>query len=294
MKAIESVLQQAYRPIELIVVDDASTDNSRQVIEEAAKNHDIQCIYNQENLGNCTSFNLAFQQSKGKYSIDLAADDILMPARVQVGVHALEELGEKFGVHFCDVELIDDQKNSLGTHYKRNRQGQLMESVPEGDIYHHLVERYVISAPSMMIRREVLDLIGGYDEDLSYEDFDFWVRSARDFYYAFTDQILVKKLLLPTSLSSIQYKKNNRHALSTARVCEKILLLNQNEVENRALVKRINYELKWALITENWEASSIYIHLKQKLKAGNLRMVAEKIVLAVKPRWYPFWKILLK
>ena len=52
--------------------------------------------------------------------------------------------------------------------------------------------------------------------------------------------------------------------LSTAKVCQKAFKLNKTDHENKALLKRINYELKWALITENWQASSMFIELKKK------------------------------
>lgn len=292
-QAIESVLNQTYENIELIVVDDASEDSSRQMIEKAKKIHGFQTIFNNSNQGNCRSFNNGLRKSKGKYIIDLAADDVLVPERIQIGVEELEQKGSQFGVHFCDVELINEQGKSLGTHYKRDKDGNLLENMPNGDIYLELVERYLISAPSMMMSRKVLEELNGYDEKLSYEDFDFWVRSARNYKYAFTDQVLVKKHILHNSLSSIQYQRKNKHALSTATVCEKILALNKTKEENRALLKRINYELKWALITENWKASALFIQLKEKLSSKNVRLSLEKIVLKISPPWYPLWKAIL-
>lgn len=293
-QAIESVLNQTYDNIELIVVDDASQDESQNIIEKASKSHGFQTIINDKNEGNCKSFNRGFLQSKGKYLIDLAADDLLEPERIQIGVNELEAKSDVYGVHFCDVELLDETGKSLGTCYKRDAKGNLIEEVPSGDIYTDLVERYLISAPSMMMSRKVLEELNGYDEQLSYEDFDFWVRSSRNYKYAFSDKVLVKKLILKNSLSSIQYQKKNKHALSTARVCEKILEMNKYKDENQALLKRINYELKWALITENWEAAQSLIELKEKLGDKSSRLLAEKMTLSMKPQWYWIWKKMLR
>lgn len=284
--AIKSVLDQTYDNIELIVVDDASEDNSQKVIKKANNNGLFKAIYNEKNLGNCRSFNLAFTQSTGKYLIDLAADDVLEPDRIKIGVESLEQKGESYGVHFCDVELIDKNRKSLGTHYKRDATARLLDFVPNGDIYIDLVEKYLISAPSMMMSRKVLEELDGYDQNLSYEDFDFWVRSARNYKYAFSDQVLVKKIILDNSLSSIQYQRKNRHALSTAKVCEKIFAMNTNEQENHALLKRVNYELKWTLLTENWEAAAVFIDLKRKLGDTSLRYLLERIILKMKPKLY--------
>lgn len=294
MQAIESVLHQTYGNMELIVVDDASEDGSQQIITKASKIHGFTVLFNEINQGNCMSFNQGFRVSKGKYLIDLAADDLLEPDRIKVGVDLLEQKGDAFGVHFCDVEHLSENGECLGTQYKRDAHGKLIDLVPSGEIYADLVERYFISAPSMMMSRKVLEDLGGYDEKLTYEDFDFWVRSSRNYKYVFSDEVLVKKIILDNSLSSIQYKRKNKHALSTAKVCQKILALNKSVHENQALLRRVNYELKWALITENWEASKVFVFLKKKLGDQSIRFWLEKLALSMKPKWFSIWNILLK
>lgn len=292
-QAIESVLCQTYGNTELIVVDDASTDGSRYIIENMSQIHGFETCFNQSNLGNCKSFNIGFKLSKGKYVIDLAADDQLMPIRIFEGVKNLEAKGDSFCVDFCDVELINEYGESKGTHFKRDHLGDLVEKVPSGDIYKILLERYLISTPSMMIKRTAIDELKGYDEKLSYEDFDFWVRSARNYKYTFSNQVLVKKHILSNSLSSKQYQRKNRHCLSTAIVCEKAYKLNISQEENQALLKRISYELKWALITENWEASRKFVELKKRLLISHWSYVPLNLIIKFKPPWYPLWKITL-
>lgn len=292
-RAIASVLHQSYKHVELIVVDDASSDASRMIIDKQSKIHGFQTFFIKENIGNCRAFNKGLKLTKGKYIIDLAADDLLMPTRIHEGVHSLESKGEEYAVDFCDVELVNENSHDPVTHYKRNAHGKLMDSVPEGDLYAVLVERYFISTPSMLMRRSVLDELGGYDENLSYEDFDFWVRSARNYKYAFTDQVLVRKHILSKSLSSFQYKRKNKHCISTAIVCEKILQMNQSAMENEALLRRVKYELKWALITENWEAAGIFVSLKQKLSSNSLSDWLIKLIIKIRLPWYNLWKLVL-
>ncbi len=291
--AIGSVIHQAYENIELIVIDDASTDESKFIIEKLSGIHGFKTIYNPFNQGNCRSFNIGFKHSKGKYIIDLAADDQLMSTRIADGVKTLEAKGNEYAVDFCDVELINENGKSNGTHFKRDKHGKLIENVPEGDIYTTLVERYFLSAPSMIMRRNVLEELNGYDENLSYEDFDFWVRSSRNHKYVFTNKVLVKKHIPHQSLSTIQYERKNKHCISTAKVCEKIFTLNKTHEENKSLLKRINYELKWALITENWEASLKFIELKKRLIKSHWTFALLKLIIKIKPAWYPLWKIIL-
>ena len=77
LESLESVISQDYNQIELIIVDDCSTDNSKIVIENWLLNFpQIQFIANNTNLGNTKSFNKALKLAKGKYIIDLAADDV--------------------------------------------------------------------------------------------------------------------------------------------------------------------------------------------------------------------------
>ncbi len=264
-EAILSVLNQTYQPVELIVVDDASKDNSRFVIDQLARKYHFQTIFNSTNLGNCASFNKAFQQSKGSFMIDLAADDILLTTRIKKGIEAFNMLNDNYGVHFCDAELIRQDGSFIQTHYKRNSKGKLLENVPEGSIFKEVVERYFICTPTMMIKREVLDKLGGYDENLSFEDFDFWVRSARLFNYAFSDEVLVKKRIVRKSLSKKQKLPGNKQIYSTALVCQKAFELCETKDELLALKKRIQYEIKWAALTGSFKALKIFMNLFRRI-----------------------------
>ncbi len=293
-KAVHSVLHQSYRNIELIIVDDASTDGSAEKVKRLGEKYNLRTVQLDENLGNCKAFNIGFSLSKGEYIIDLAADDILLPNRIETGVKELEKRDESYGVNFCDIELINEQNEILGTHFKRDSNGDLAEKVLEGDLYKILLQKYYISTPAMMMKREVLERLGGYDEKLSYEDFDFWVRSSRYYKYCFTDKVLMQKLILKNSHSARQYQRKNPHSLSTAMVCQKALKLNKTAREDKALLKRINYELKWALITENWEASELFLNIKREIPHNPIRLFVEKFISSIKPRWYKFWEFLIK
>ncbi len=290
--SIRSVLEQTYDLVELVVVDDGSRDGSREVIAPLAAEYGFETIFNGENMGNCRAFNRALAKIHGDYVIDLAADDELMPERIERGVWVFEQIGQEFGVHFCDVELAGPEGERLGTHYKRDASGKLLEDVPAGDVYKSVLERYFISTPSMMMRKIVFDALGGYDESLTYEDFDFWVRAARKFKFAFTDDILVKKHVLTGSMSASQKGYKNPHLLSTARVCEKALALNRNDEENKALARRCAYEMKWALVTENWEAAAMFRDIMRRLGAKPLIYWLAGWILPLKPHWYRWWRMM--
>ncbi|WP_420316227.1 glycosyltransferase [Ekhidna sp.] len=244
-EAINSVLKQSYPNVELIIVDDGSNDGSKEEIKDVIADSSIVFLDLEASIGNCTAFNKGFQRSSGEYIIDLAGDDCLMPERILKGVNTF--LKTDAGVTFCDVMNIDKNGNNIGSHFKRNTSDRLIEDVPQGDIYTDLIKRYFISPPSMMIKRDVLNKMGGYDETLSYEDFDFWIRSSRDWHYAFTDEILVKKRILAGSLSDQQFRFRSKHQQSTLKVCQKIKKLNKTKDERSALRQRVLYEVKQCL-----------------------------------------------
>jgi len=261
IQALQSVINQTYSNIQLIVADDASEDDSQKIISKFIINHpEIIFIKNEQNLGNCSTFNKAFAFAKGKYIIDLSADDLLLNNRVSKQVTDLEELPEKYGVIFSDVFYINEKTEIIG------RQNKPQKIIPSGDIYEKVLESFFISSPSMMIRKSVLDDLGGYDENLAYEDFDFWVRSSRKYFYYYSPDALTLKRKLPSSLSNKFYlQRQYKLQISTYLVCEKAFILNVDEAENKALAKRVKYQLRQAYISGNGEVIENYKNLLNKL-----------------------------
>lgn len=265
-ESLDAAWQQAYPHIQLIVVDDASTDGSQAVIRDwLGDKPQVPFIALSENLGNCQAFNRAFALARGEYIIDLAADDVLLPERVAVGVEAMALAGPEWGVHFSDAWYINEQGALLKPHYKRDMEGRLLQEIPQGWVYRQVLERYFICTPSMMMRRHVLESLGGYDESLAYEDFDFWVRSARQWKYCYTDQVLVKKRILPRSWSARQYEIASAQLASTLKICYKAKVLNKSSEEDKSLGRRLGYELRQAIRHRQWEVAEAFLSLKKQV-----------------------------
>lgn len=266
VEALTSVWSQTYPAVELIVVDDASRDGSKEVITAWLQDKpQIPFLSLDENIGNCRAFNRGLAMARGSYIIDLAADDVLLPERAAIGVRDMEQAGPEWGVHFTDAAYIDVQGKLIKSHYKRNKQGELLNQVTQGWVYPEVVGRYFICTPSMMMRSAVLDQLGGYDESLAYEDFDFWVRSARQWKYLYCDQILVHKRVIPKSWSARQYDSTSAQFASTLKVCHKAQRLNQSKEEDRALGKRLRYELRQAIRYRQWAVGLEMLELKQEV-----------------------------
>ena len=243
-EAIQSVLNQTYPNIQLIIVDDASQDNSAEIIQRVKEKYlSVETLLLKQNIGNCKAFNKGLRVAKGEFIIDLAADDILLPKRIEVGVRALLVAGPTYGVHFSDADWISEKGEFL---YRQSDRFP-HQTIPTGNIYRYLISRFFICSPTMMYTQEVMNRLGGYDEDLLYEDFDFWIRSSRNFLYAYSPQVLAKKRIVKKSLSEKQFQVLSPQLKSTFRVCEKVLLLNHSVEEKIALRHRIFYEMKVCL-----------------------------------------------
>jgi glycosyltransferase involved in cell wall biosynthesis len=261
-EAIQSVLNQTWPAIEFIVIDDASTDKSADVINEFCKTHpQIKFLPLKTNHGNCRAFNKGLAMAKGDFVIDLAADDVLLPTRIDEGVKSLNAHGDEYGVHFSDAEGVDKNGKHLWIHSKKIQ----LTSIPQGDVYKDLISRYFVCAPTIMCRKIVFDRLGGYDETLAFEDFDFWVRSARQFKYCYSDKVLVRKRILAGSKSSGQYRFGGAQMRSIFMVCIKIFNMNRTSEEMEALKGRVKYELRQAVRTLNLRLVRDYLSLLRSI-----------------------------
>ncbi|WP_161888794.1 glycosyltransferase [Pontibacter russatus] len=261
-EALDSVLVQTYPNIEVIVVDDCSTDGSASIIREyIAKHPHIKFISTGQNRGNTTAFNMGWRASHGAYIIDFATDDALLPERVAQQVAAFEKLDQTYGVVYTDAVYINDASTPTAYHYKRRQNGELDDFAPSGDVFADLLRQYFICPPTMMVRRQVFDHLGGYDETLAYEDFDFWVRSSRIYNYFYLDKVTTKRRVHTHSLSGGWYKPGNKLLASTVMVCRKAAALVKTGKEREALAQRLKYEARHAYLTRNFEEAEQLLDL---------------------------------
>lgn len=267
-QAVESVLVQSYPNVEIIVWDDGSSDNSPSVIRQLNAEYPRLIIHlSESNEGNCRAFNRAFAETRGEYIIDFSADDLMHTERISRQVQKFSELDHTTGVVFTDATYIDESGAFIRHHFEHLIRRKLLNEIPEGHVFRQLLSTYFIASPTMMMRRSVLDLLGGYDEQLSYEDFDLWVRSARVFKYSYLAERLTFIRKVRTSMSANLYRIGDRQLHSTYLVCLKAVGLCYDDGDRAALVRRTRYELRHATLTQNHQEAELFSKLLKVLNA---------------------------
>jgi len=167
-EAIQSALNQTYRPIEVIVVDDGSTDNTRGVVERYRGS--VRYI-RQPNAGVSSARNHGARVAQGKYVAFLDADDCWEPTKIEAQVALFERRPDLQLVH-TDI-ITFDHSGELKRFRKRAVQPE------DGDCYWKLFEFCLPVLSSAMVRREDFHLVGGFAEDLERTtDYDLWLRLA--------------------------------------------------------------------------------------------------------------------
>jgi glycosyltransferase involved in cell wall biosynthesis len=171
--ALGSALAQTLRDVEVIVVDDGSTDDTPEVL--AAYGDRIRVV-RQSNRGLPAARNAGLAVSRGAYVAFLDADDVLAPTKLAEQVALLEGAAAGAGWTYCDVRLEEEATGVATTTSERfaYRSRRL-----DGRLFAELIRGNFIPAIAPLVRRSALDAAGLFDERLdALEDWDLWLRLA--------------------------------------------------------------------------------------------------------------------
>ena len=175
---ILSVLNQTYRNYELIIVDDGSTDTTKQIID-IFKDPRIKYHY-QNNTGLSASRNKGIELSQGEFLAFLDADDIWLPFKLELQVNAIKN-DFNVGLVFGWVYYMDNDSRIVG-----NKKYDITK-----DFYINiLLGNYVDNGSQPLIRRECFDKVGKFDH-IPAEDWDMWIRIAKEYKFCNINDFLV-------------------------------------------------------------------------------------------------------
>ena len=180
-RAVESVLNQIYKPIEIIVVDDGSTDGTKEMFSEMYPL--VRYIY-QANSGVSSARNTGINSASGDWIALLDSDDEWLPDKLDRQVKLLQDNAE---IRFCHTNEIWIRNNvRINQKKKHQKYG--------GNIFNKCLDICRISPSSSLFHTSVIKDVGLFDESLDVcEDYDMWLRITSKYPVLFLDQPLIKK-----------------------------------------------------------------------------------------------------
>ena len=189
-ETLDSIAAQTYPNIELIIIDDCSSDRSVNVIHSWLKRSSISAkfVAHKENSGLINVLNEALSMVNGKYFKPISCDDLLCENYLSMLVPIIEREGEEFAGICCDAKVINSQSEIIHPSYLKSKG---IFSFPKKDRQLEWLIDYQFPAPGMMIRTKCLLEIGGYDPSFEIEDYWLWLRIAENYKWALIDRTMV-------------------------------------------------------------------------------------------------------
>ncbi|CAH0148717.1 UDP-Glc:alpha-D-GlcNAc-diphosphoundecaprenol beta-1,3-glucosyltransferase WfgD [Peribacillus sp. Bi96] len=217
-KALESLINQTYKNIEIIVVDDGST-----LYAEKIEPYLDEILYiKKENGGTASALNTGIKNATGDYLCWLSSDDIFYPEKTEVQLDVMKRNIAQF---------------SYTSYYCINENGEIITPIigidppNQLELIKAMIRGNIINGCSVMIQRKVFDLIGVFDEKLLYtHDYDLWLRVMQNFKLCFVPQPLLL-YRIHTQMGSIRHegsvKMENRLVINRHHAKMKQLLVNE-------------------------------------------------------------------
>ncbi len=193
-EAIESILNQTYKCFEFLIINDGSTDRSREIIL-SYNDPRIRLADNKQNIGLTRSLNKGLGLAEGGYIARMDADDISMPERLEIQFEYMEA-NPNIGLVGSYYLIIDEDRKPI------NKLAQDNLPLNHKDLVkHHFRTHYVIG--TCFYRKSIVDYVGMYDEDFRYtQDMDFLLRVSERFEIANLPRVLYKCTIWRNTITS--------------------------------------------------------------------------------------------
>jgi len=254
-QAIDSVLSQSFKDLELIIIDDGSKDNSREIIKKYKSNPKIKTIF-QETKGLNASNNIALKKAKGDFLLRLDADDFLEKKAVE-SMYELLNKNKDVAMVFPDYFNVNISGKIINRVFRHdfNKEVSLLDQPAHG--------------ACTMIRKKVLEEVGGYDEEFDRQDgYDLWLKiifkhrvmnlNEPLFYYRQHDKNLTKDdLELFKTRASIKRKYIDYHKKGSVKSLAIIPFRGEKIDSSSKPLKKLNnrellfWTLDQALLSKN-------------------------------------------
>jgi len=248
-QAVDSALAQTYKHVEVLLIDDGSTDSTKALIGQAyCREPRVKYSY-QENAGVSAARNHAIRVAQGEYVAFLDSDDEWKPWKLELQIRCLEYLSDA-GMIWSDMEAVDPNENVVSDRYLRKMYSayqwfrsedlfpvghslkEITGKTPTdgdgkvyvGDIFSQMIMGNLVHTSTVVLRRERLNKVVGFNEALkvSGEDYDFHLRTCKEGPVAFLDLPTIRyRVDLPDALTK---PANNIYvALNNLRTIEPMI-----------------------------------------------------------------------
>lgn len=255
IRCIKSVLANQNANYEIIVIDDGSTDTTKEVV--TGRYPQIRYYY-QENKGVSCARNKGMELTKGDYIAFLDSDDLWYPLRFDIIQRAFDMLPDDVGLVFNDMDKVVSEKGdgkSFADNYfgagTRSRAGKLKHSlrishmkksvnVLYGHFFNTLLEQNIIQPSCAVIKRDVYEKVGGFRKDFFVaEDSEYFLRISKSFQIGYIPLILTS-LEVPDNELSLSKNSNNIYKVkNTIKFIHEYYLNENNSVLKKKLQLRL-------------------------------------------------------
>jgi len=255
-RAVRSVLDQTYSDYEIIVIDDASNDDTVNRLEEFGES--IKVIIHEKTMGVSASRNSGIKEAKGNYIAFLDSDDYWLPAKLEIQVGFFRD---KPGALICQTNEIWIRNGRRVNPAKKHRK-------PSGDIFVPSLKLCLVSPSAVMMKKSLLYEVGMFDEEYPVcEDYDLWLRiSCKYPVYLIDKDLLVKEGGASDQLST-RLKGMDRFRISSmVKLLEREILGEEREREVfKELDKKCRIYGEGCIKRGKMEEGEYYLNLVKKL-----------------------------
>lgn len=272
-RSIDSVLGQSYRELELIIVDDGSSDNTVQIVN-SYQDERLRLIRFSGNHGANVARNRGISAARGKYIAFQDSDDEWFKDKLEIQIKYMEEKKRK--VCYCPYILVEDGVRTIVPEYAENK------DIYEEKIMDVLRKKNVITTQSLIIHREVIETVGMFDETMiRLQDYEYAIRICQCYKIAYINKPLLNAYRMRECIT------NNKAALIDA--CKKILVKHINFVDSEVILRTFLHSC------ELYDENGIYsAHLNEILKSVQMvekTVSTEKCIKNIEYiiYWYKFY-----
>ncbi|MDR2236277.1 MAG: glycosyltransferase [Chryseobacterium sp.] len=202
---LDSIKNQTYGNIQLIVGDDASPDHSATVIDQWLQENSFSAEkkFHTRNTGLATMLNECIALAKGKYIKLLAADDYLHPEAIEKCVSRLENLGDEYGMIFTNTYTVDNGSTII----KDIADYDVLGNVDPPVFRKELIKGNRIAALTVLLKTSALRETGSYDTKFIVDDYFRWLKISEKYLIAYLPERLAYYRMHPENISKVKAEK---------------------------------------------------------------------------------------